>query len=346
MTLYRLERAPEDYVLGLVFTQSAHLLVAAWDGTCALYGPGAVHREPVAVLQHPGAITAVCATAHGGACAGGVDGTVRVVDLENGGFGEALGTAAALGVAGVAAAGSAIVAGSWDKTLRYLDPRTAATPTVVGLPGKCLALDANDSTVVVAMTNRAVHVYDPRQPAEPVQVRESGLKYQTTAVRLLPDGRGYAQLLIEGRIAMEWLDPLPQLQQRQYAFKCHRAGIQQPEVCDQVTLVNALAFHPTHHSLYTAGSDGHVCAWDVLARKRLKQYPWPGSQRQPVVALALHTDSTGVAHMAVACSDDRIKATAQGTPPRAPVPLLVHLRTMAPGEGRPKHRPSLQGNAR
>ena len=52
---------------------------------------------------------------------------------------------------------------------------------------------------------------------------------------------GYATGSVEGRIAVEYFDTNPQVQEKKYAFKCHRQTI---DDVDHVWPVNALAFHP------------------------------------------------------------------------------------------------------
>ncbi len=51
---------------------------------------------------------------------------------------------------------------------------------------------------------------------------------------------GYALSSIEGRVAMEYFDPRPEVQERKYAFKCHRMNI---NGVDTAFPVNAIAFH-------------------------------------------------------------------------------------------------------
>ena len=63
---------------------------------------------------------------------------------------------------------------------------------------------------------------------------------------------GYASSSIEGRVAVEFFDPSQEVQNRKYAFKCHRRVI---DGVDTVYPVNALAFHPVyvcadHHAFF------------------------------------------------------------------------------------------------
>lgn len=52
---------------------------------------------------------------------------------------------------------------------------------------------------------------------EPEQRRESSLKFQTRCVRGFVDGSGYALSSIEGRVAMEYFDPAPEIQVYSYS---------------------------------------------------------------------------------------------------------------------------------
>ena len=53
---------------------------------------------------------------------------------------------------------------------------------------------------------------------------------------------GYALGSIEGRVAVEYIDPSPESQKRKFAFKCHRLKNEGGQ--DTIYPVNALAFHP------------------------------------------------------------------------------------------------------
>ena len=44
----------------------------------------------------------------------------------------------------------------------------------------------------------------------------------------------------------------PEVQRKKYAFKCHR---NKDEELEYVYPVNAIAFHPTHNTFATGGSD-------------------------------------------------------------------------------------------
>lgn len=56
---------------------------------------------------------------------------------------------------------------------------------------------------------------------------------------------GYATASVEGRIAVEFIDPSPEVQAKKYAFKCHRNTV---DDVDLVYPVNSLVFHPVYVS--------------------------------------------------------------------------------------------------
>lgn len=47
---------------------------------------------------------------------------------------------------------------------------------------------------------------------------------------------------IEGRVAVDYIDPSAESMQRKFAFKCHRLKAENGE--DTIFPVNALVFHP------------------------------------------------------------------------------------------------------
>lgn len=72
-----------------------------------------------------------------------------------------------------------------------------------------------------------------------------------------------------GRVAVEYLDPSPEIQKKKYAFKCHRVKENGVEL---IYPVNAIAFHNQHNTFATGGSDGFVNIWDGFNKKRLCQF--------------------------------------------------------------------------
>lgn len=182
---------------------------------------------------------------------------------------------------------SLVVSAAWDSTV-HIHPGGDAdwSTATINLPFKPFSLTASSSKLVVAMANRALHIYELKTLAseckssanslqnrldiEPWQRRESSLKFMTRAVDCMPNDEGYASSSIEGRVAVEWFDPSNESQARKYAFKCHRQVVDDVDV---VYPVNAIAFHPIHGTFATGGGDGVVAIWDAIAKRRIRIYP-------------------------------------------------------------------------
>ncbi|EXJ76760.1 cell cycle arrest protein BUB3 [Cladophialophora psammophila CBS 110553] len=182
---------------------------------------------------------------------------------------------------------SLVVSAAWDSTVHIHPGGDAGWSTAtINLPSKPFSLAVSPSKLVVAMANRAVHIYELKTLAsecrssanslqnrldiEPWQRRESSLKFMTRAVDCMPNDEGYASSSIEGRVAVEWFDPSNESQARKYAFKCHRQPVDDVDV---VYPVNAIAFHPIHGTFATGGGDGVVAIWDAVAKRRIRIYP-------------------------------------------------------------------------
>ena len=198
------------------------------------------------------------------------------------------------------AATQTLITASWDCTLHihHPDPLDPTSPSktnvaIVQLPAKPFALALSPTNLIVAMSTRVVHIYsmsalstlssqapsDSPITLEPLQRRESALKFMTRAVAAMPSDLGFACSSIEGRVAVEWFDPSDESQKKKYAFKCHRQKSQQrnaetgeDEDIDVVYPVHALTFHPVHGTFASGGGDGVVALWDAAAKRRIRQY--------------------------------------------------------------------------
>jgi cell cycle arrest protein BUB3 len=186
-----------------------------------------------------------------------------------------------------------LISGSWDATIKSWDPRVRQCTGTFAVPAKVFSMCLAGDRLVVGTSGRSVNVYDLRNMTTPEQRRESSLKFQTRCIRAFIDNTGYALSSVEGRVAMEYFDPSPEVQAKKYAFKCHRkttAGV------DTVYPVNAMSFHPVFGTFATGGCDGLVNIWDGQNKKRLCQFA-----SYPTSISSLSFDSTGTL-LAVASS--------------------------------------------
>lgn len=189
-----------------------------------------------------------------------------------------------------------VVSGSWDRTMRTWDPRaqTHWTSTTM-VDGKIYALATSEqhNYAVLSTDKKDILVYDLRSLNEPIEKKESPLKYQTRCIEIQPNGQGYAIGSIEGRVGLETFAFVNEAFSKSYAFKCHRK-----EDLGNVVVypVNAIAFHPKFGTFATGGSDSFVNIWDGENKKRLwklRQYP------SAIASLAFNSKGN---QLAIACS--------------------------------------------
>jgi len=247
-------------------------------------------NEQKSKFDHRAAVLTCCFADGEHAYSGGLDTSVRQLDLpaertnHMGQHNDAISTM------NYSREISALITGSWDRTVRFWDPRSSnAQQAVHNLPERVYQMDLVNHTLVVGMASRLFSIYDIRKMDAPTQTRESSLKFMTRALACMVDGQGYATASVEGRIAVEFFDPSPEAQEKKYAFKCHRQAVGE---VDHVWPVNSLAFHPVYNTFASAGSDGTVSIWDHKLKKRLRQYP---KFRSAVPSIAFNCDGTKLA---------------------------------------------------
>ncbi|KZF19372.1 putative nuclear pore complex subunit [Xylona heveae TC161] len=312
---FELSTPPTDAISAVKFAPGAsnRMLVSSWDRNVYLYDTSVKpDGQLLRKYEHRAPVLDVCWGAdENEAFSAGLDWDVRRINLETGE--QSVLSSHEAGVKSVVYSRetSTVISASWDSTLHVHHPtKMPHVPATINLPSKPFSLSITPTKLVVAMASRALHIYDIRSLAlltsqaseappnvvdlEPLQRRESSLKFMTRAVACMPKDDGYASSSIEGRIAVEWFDPSPDSQARKYAFKCHRQVAENG--VDVVYPVNALAFHPVHGTFASGGGDGFVALWDGVAKRRIRQY-----QRYPssIAALAFSDDGK---YLAVAVS--------------------------------------------
>ena len=92
-----------------------------------------------------------------------------------------------------------LITGSWDLFLKFWDPH-AATGTLNANADTTVSthapleriyhLDLVNNTLIVGMASHLFHIYDIRKMGEPVQTRESSLKFMTWSLACMADGKG------------------------------------------------------------------------------------------------------------------------------------------------------------
>lgn len=165
-----------------------------------------------------------------------------------------------------------LMTGSWDKTLKFWDTRQATPIKTFQTGEKVYCADVVYPMAVVSTAQRGILVYQlTNEPAEFKKV-ESPLKYQHRCVAICKgktgEPSGFALGSVEGRVAIQYIQPTDP--KDNFTFKCHRSDVSGAGSTQDIYAVNDIAFHPTHGTLATVGSDGKFSFWDKDARTKLK----------------------------------------------------------------------------
>ncbi len=144
----------------------------------------------------------------------------------------------------------------------------------VGLRERVYALDAAQNLMVVACANKAVALFDVRNPAQPIREMESPLRFQTRDVSVFLDGAMFVLASIEGRCFVRHSDARIDGQDHSgsFPFKCHRRDGENKG--QQVFAVNVVKCNPTERYkevFITAGSDGSFVNWHKSKKLRLDE---------------------------------------------------------------------------
>eukprot|EP01116_Phalansterium_solitarium_P004447 TRINITY_DN15464_c0_g1_i1.p1 TRINITY_DN15464_c0_g1~~TRINITY_DN15464_c0_g1_i1.p1 ORF type:complete len:342 (+),score=122.79 TRINITY_DN15464_c0_g1_i1:39-1028(+) len=263
---WELTPAPTDGITSLRIKDNKFLLVSSWDTSVRLYDLEL--RQQKAIYHHKAAVLDCAFFSSHQAYSGGIDKTIKSFDLTTGAervIGSHGGAVKCLEYSPFL---NALISGSWDGSISLWDSRGSHIGNYKQ-PDKVYTMSCVNEKLVVGTAGRHVVIYDLRNMGEPEQRRESSLKYQTRCIRAYPNGTGYALSSIEGRVAMEYFDPAPEVQAKKYAFKCHRTS---NEGIETIYPVNSIAFHQNYGTFATGGGDGIVNTWDGQNKKRLNQY--------------------------------------------------------------------------
>ncbi|KAL8136506.1 hypothetical protein V2J09_002507 [Rumex salicifolius] len=222
---------------------------------------------------------------------------------------------------------SVLATGSWDKTVKYWDTRQSNPIHTQQLPDRCYALSVVHPLMVVGTADRNLVVFNLQNPQAEFKRIISPLKYQTRCLAAFPDKQGFLVGSIEGRVGVHHLDDAQS--SKNFTFKCHRDG-------NEIYSVNAINFHPVHHTFATAGSDGGFNFWDKDSKQRLKAMT---RCNQPITSSAFNNDGSIYAY---SVCYDWSKGAENHNPQTAKTNIFLHLTQ----EGEVKAKPRANASTR
>jgi len=179
-----------------------------------------------------------------------------------------------------------LLTGGWDGVVNIFDLRSNVPVCSYQFENKVYSMSYAKDLFVVGLSELKIAYFDLRKLQnkifKPELIFNSHLKYQTRKVCVFPDGKGFAEGSIEGRVAIKNIKDLnnpPSINNEtrttmgqdenknpDYCFRCHRNYNHFPIL---VYTVNDIAFNPVHGTFCTVGSDGTYCIWDKLNKSKL-----------------------------------------------------------------------------
>jgi mRNA export factor len=218
-----------------------------------------------------------------------------------------------------------LVTGSWDKTVKYWDLRQSTPIGTLECQDRIYTMDVKNKLLVIGTADRYINIVNLDQPTKFYKTMQSPLKWQTRTIGCFTDATGFAVGSIEGRCAIQYVEEKDA--SSNFSFKCHRESPPGTRDVSNVYSVNSIAFHPTHGTFSTAGSDGTFNFWDKDAKHRLKGYPNVGG---PISCSSFNRNGTIFAY---AVSYDWSKGYTGNTPQTV---NKVMMHPVNPEEVRPR----------
>jgi cell cycle arrest protein BUB3 len=249
---YELPDAPTDGISSVTFAPAAGsplLLASSWDKRVRLYDVTVGDNAIRSSYAHNNAVLDCCFSDLNHSFSGGLDTVLTSYDFTAqkkttlGNHEDTIKCVEYCTTLGV------VITGSWDRSVKMWDPRQQQPIGTYNQSGeKVYTMSLSGERLVVGTTNKKVFVWDLRNMQFAEQRRQSSLKYQTRCIRCFPNRQGFVLGSIEGRVAVEYLDTQQEVQQKKYAFKCHRV---KEDGIEKVYPVNAIAFHNIHNTFAT-----------------------------------------------------------------------------------------------
>ena len=202
-----------------------------------------------------------------------------------------------------------LLTGGWDGVVNIFDLRSSAPVCSYQFENKVYTMSCVNDLFVVGLSEIKIGIFNlaklQNKVFKPEMIFNSHLKHQTRKVCVFPDGKGFAEGSIEGRVAIKNIrdfNNLPPINQENgtimgkddqgkddFAFRCHRNTKVNPVL---VYAVNDIAFNPVYGTFATVGSDGIYSIWDKVNRSRLFERNDPNMDKTPLTTCDYNSNGT------------------------------------------------------
>lgn len=281
---HALQPAPSDSVQCLSWSPTQDLIVSGgWDATLRMWEVverhGIIQSQPKLEQKHKAPVFDVTWAPDGSRCfSASADKELQMWDLASNKMQQVGAHDAPIKACRWCPTLNCVVTGSWDKTIKFWDCRQSQPVKSFTLPERVYSLDVVQNLCVVATADpKYVFAYRLNDGPQEYRQIQSQLKMQNRVIRCFPSADGFALGSIEGRVAIQYVQPEMggEESKKNFSFKCHREPVQtgsSNQTADKVYSINDIAFHPVYGTFATCGSDGKFVFWDKDARNRLKGF--------------------------------------------------------------------------
>jgi mRNA export factor len=97
-----------------------------------------------------------------------------------------------------------VVTGSWDRTVKYWDLRSATPAAQLALPERVYSLDTRNKLLAIATADRQLHLVNLDNWGAIWRTRLSPLKHQSRVITCFLDATGFALGGVEGRVSFQY----------------------------------------------------------------------------------------------------------------------------------------------
>lgn len=251
-----LQTSPQDTPSDLNFNPVHDIIgVSSWDGCIRFYSPTTFDEKFVIREDKP--ILSTTFNADGSVALGAMsDGNVLVHDLQaNKSFKITAHTAA---VKSLKFYNNLLISGSFDKTLKFWDLRSAGPVHVVNLSERVFCMDLNRDMLGVSLAGNKVSTYDLRNNCSEKSL-STKLFWQIRSICCGNDNDTVIVGGIEGKAEVMTLSPST----KRMIFRCHRTK-------EELYAVNVVSMHPTKSNVIASGgSDGVLSFFDRESKMKI-----------------------------------------------------------------------------
>ncbi|KAF9761485.1 Poly(A)+ RNA export protein [Nosema granulosis] len=272
-SIFDIQNPSQDTISEIAFsTLHKMMLTSSWDGTVRLYNP----ETSTGFLSSLSCSKPVLSCSFSKenpaqAYASSPDGTLYILDLEKSTVSEM--KAHEDGIKAVRSFSNTIITGSWDRTVKFWDTRTAKVSYSVDCPGKVYGMDLEDKLLAVACSGNKIlslklDDLKPKETTSRLSYMFKSIGCGTRDTILVGSLEGKCELFYHSRTGGS------------IVFRSHRKD-------NAVYSVNTVAINPQNSNMIaTGGSNGDVVLYDCPSRGKLISI----NENHPITAGRFTTD--------------------------------------------------------